>query len=90
VLRRPTQPGASPRQPKPPPPLFFFLHRSLTGGARPSGLPLPPAAGQPHLPFMAASRYRLVPALPRLQSASSSCSEARSSFPHHQTVVATP
>jgi hypothetical protein len=38
---------------------FSFFCRPLTGGARPSGLPLPPIAGQPRAPFMAAGRFWL-------------------------------
>jgi hypothetical protein len=81
----PTRPSSpSPADPTAAP--FFFLFRwTLTGGARPSGLPLPPTAGQPPPSFMAVGRYRPVLSLPHLQTSPLSYS----SLPHHHSAVST-
>jgi hypothetical protein len=55
------------RQPAGPALPLPISSRPQTGGARPSDLPRPPAAGQPRALFMAADRYRLGLSRPRLQ-----------------------
>jgi hypothetical protein len=72
-------------------PSFSFCDRSLTGGARPSGPPLPPAAGQPHPPpFKATGRYQQTTARPSLHTELLSRSEASTSLSRHQSTVSPP